>query len=357
MPGLDPTQSLGLDWQGEVQDYVTAIAATPDGRLVLASAAGDVVLLQLASQQLLWLQSGTGASIDCLAVSADGQFLALAGQEGRVQLWRLSNPPELIQVWEYPGIWIDRLAWSPTEPRLAVGVGRSAWVWDATTGTEVTRLDFQSSSILGLDWHPQGTYLALAGYQGVKVWDAWAWQVAPVELENLAASVGVAWSPEGRYLAVANLDSTLMVYEWGHPSPWLMRGFSGKIRHMVWDTRSPTIAALPPRLMLSSGADIVAWDKDPDPDAAIGWHSTYLSGHGDRVQALAVHPTGQPLASASADGWVGIWWDTELGQTLAGAAAGFSCLTWVGDRLAAGGQAGEWLVWQVNEPATAPSSD
>lgn len=347
MPGLEPTQLLSCYWQGELQDYVTAIAAIPTGhRLVLASAAGDVVLLQLASQQMQWLQSGTGQSIDGLAVSADGQFLALAGQEGRVQLWRLSDPPELIQVWEHPGIWIDRLAWSPTEPRLAVAVGRSAWIWDARTGTEMTRLDFQASSILSLDWHPQGTYLALAGYQGVKVWDARDWQVAPLELTNLSASVGVAWSPDGSYVAVGNLDSTLMVYEWGHPSPWLMRGFFGKIRQLVWIPTS-TITEAPLRLAMSSGADIVLWDKAEED--AIGWHSSRLSGHGDLVQALAVHPTGQPLASASADGWVGIWWDTELGQTLAGVSAGFSCLAWVGDRLAAGGQAGEWQVWQVNQ--------
>jgi len=34
----------------------------------------------------------------------------------------------------------------------------------------VATLNFDASSVLGLDWRCDGQYLAIAGYQGVKIW-------------------------------------------------------------------------------------------------------------------------------------------------------------------------------------------
>lgn len=78
-------------WQGTLSDYVTAVAWSPDGQLAASSAAGEVVLWTEAT--LTPLQVSTEQSIDCLAFSQDGQFLAAAGQDGRVKIWRLTSPP------------------------------------------------------------------------------------------------------------------------------------------------------------------------------------------------------------------------------------------------------------------------
>ncbi len=86
MQGLKTSQKnlFNPQWQGTLSDYVTAVAWLPSGQLAASSAAGEVVLW--TQEALTPLQAGTEQSIDCLAFSQDGQFLAAGGQDGRVKI-------------------------------------------------------------------------------------------------------------------------------------------------------------------------------------------------------------------------------------------------------------------------------
>jgi WD40 repeat protein len=108
-------QPFQQEWQGRLTDYVTAIAWSPSGQfLAAASAAGEVVLLEVGLQNLFYLQEPTGYSVDCLAFSHDGQFLAVAGQSGQVKIWQLqSGLPQLITTLENQSTWIG---WSGIQP-------------------------------------------------------------------------------------------------------------------------------------------------------------------------------------------------------------------------------------------------
>ncbi len=64
-------------WQGNLSEYVTAVAWSPNGLLAASSAAGEVVVWQDGS--LVSLLPAGVASIDCLAFSSDGKFLATGG--------------------------------------------------------------------------------------------------------------------------------------------------------------------------------------------------------------------------------------------------------------------------------------
>ena len=72
-------------WRGGLSDYVTAIAWSPDrSNLAASSAAGEVSLFAAPTFGATSLQGETGESVDCLAFSHDGQFLAIGGQDGQV---------------------------------------------------------------------------------------------------------------------------------------------------------------------------------------------------------------------------------------------------------------------------------
>jgi WD40 repeat protein len=313
--------TLECRWSHALADYVTAIAWLPDSagaknRLVASSAAGEVWLYPDKDPlQRICLQSGCGQSIDCLAVSHDGQFLAAAGQSGQVKIWNVkSSVPDLITILEYAPAWIDRMVWSPTQNQLAFSVGKSVQVWDAAIGKIVASLSFDNSSVLDITWHPDGDRLTVAGYQGVKIWNRQDWQDAPYFLEIPSASLAIAWSPDGRYIASANLDLTLTVLEWENPHPWVMRGFSGKARQLLWaPSRSPL-------LVCSSVGAIVFWEKHPD--VAIGWEGRVLEGHLEAIQAMQFQPGGSLLASAAADGQICLWQKSKLAQVLQGAPQG-----------------------------------
>lgn len=347
---------LERHWQGALSDYVTVLAWSPTGQTLAAgSAAGEVLLWRdlpgegKHSWPLLPLQIGNSQSVDCLAFSKDGQLLAAGGQDGRLKIWQLylevgayrCQPSYIIKC---APAWVEHLAWSPTCNQLAFSLGRQVQVWDANTSSTTTTLNFDASSVLGLDWRCDGQYLAVGGYQGVKIWNSQNWDDDPYVLPVPSASLAIAWSPDSKYLASGNLDRTLTVLEWGNPSPWVMQGFPGKIRQLAWsEAAAQTNASL---LAASSVEGIVVWKKHPDE--SVGWEGSVLARHEGVVEAISFQPGSCLLGSAAEDGWVCLWPQAkQLGQILEGAPNGFSCLAWHPrkQQLAAGGQNGELLIW------------
>ena len=349
---------LNLHWQGTLSEYVTAVAWSPDGKtLAASSAAGEVVLW--VSDALTILQESTEQSVDCLAFSFDGQFLAAGGQDGRVKVWRLQpsslNPSlkresKLITTLENAPAWVDQLSWSPTSNQLAFSLGRYVQVWDAQAQEVVGTLNFEVSSVLGISWSPSGEHLAVCGDQGVKVWNAQDWYDDPYFLSLPTVSIAIAWSPDGKYLASGNLDSTLIVWEWGFFDPWVMRGFPGKVRSLAWSEPVTPVGASV--LATACVEAVVVWEMHPDK--SVGWDGRVLETHDGVVQAIAFQPKTFLLASAADDGGVCLWHKAkQVAQVLQGAPDGFSCLAWhpQGHQLAAGGQNGELLIWSKSTRA------
>ncbi|MEA5575893.1 WD40 repeat domain-containing protein [Anabaena sp. UHCC 0451] len=196
-------------WEGTLSDYITAIAWSPQGKILAASsAAGEVILYHNLEQQLVkYLQTSNGESVDSLVFSQDGRFLAAGGQNGQVKIWRLqSQEAELISVLENNRTWVDRMAWSPTKNQLAFSCGRYVQVWNADTGNTETTLNFDTSSVQDITWHPNGESLAVAGYQSLKIWMAENWDDDPSLVPVDSTSLVILWSADGKYIASGNRE-------------------------------------------------------------------------------------------------------------------------------------------------------
>ena len=359
-------------WQGSLSEYVTAVAWSFNGLLAASSAAGEVVVWEDGS--LINLLPAGLTSIDCLAFSDDGKFLAAGGQDGKVRVWstippthgsrfKSGNPPnalpplnkgggqerevKLIASLDNAPSWVDKLAWSPTYNHLAFSLGRYVQIWDADSQTVITTLPFANSSVLDLAWRPNGESIAISGNGGVKVWSTKDWDDDPYLIDMPSASMVTAWSGDSKYIASGNFDNTITVLEYGIPHPWMMRGFPGKISNLTW---SQPLSNNTPLLAASSVEGIAVWKKETDDED--GWDARVLTSHYSKVQALLFHPHSLLLASAADDGWLCLWTKAkQVGQILEGTRGGFSCLAWSqnGKQLAAGGQDGELIVWSESK--------
>lgn len=333
-------EQFDLDWSGKLSDYVSAIAWSPAGDFFAASSAAGDIVLRYSSGDLLTLLEPTEQSVDCLAFSHDGQFLASGGQDGKVKIWRAG---ELITTLENAPAWVDQLAWSPKTNQLAFSLGRYIQVWDAARNEIVVKLNFETSSVLGIAWRGDGQHLAIGGYQGVKIWNSQNWDSEPDILDIPSASLAIAWSPDGKYLASGNMDRTISVFEWKSFHPWVMSGFPGKVRHLAWSEDTTKLGF--PLLASSSLEGIVVWEKHPDE--SVGWEGRVLTNHTDTIEAISF-ANSFLLASAAADGRLCLWHKAKrLSQILKGAPKGFSRLAWhpQGNQIAGGGQDGELLLW------------
>ncbi|MEM9806914.1 MAG: WD40 repeat domain-containing protein [Cyanobacteria bacterium P01_D01_bin.56] len=332
-------------WETHLSDYVTAVAWSPDGtQLAASSDAGEVILYTPTTGESTCLQSSQGESVDVLAISADGQFLAAGGQAGTVWIWQIDGDlPTLLTTLEHAHTWIDRMQWHPSSPELAFSFGRCVRVWHAVAQTVVTTLNFDDSSVLALAWHPKGTKISLGGNQRIKTWQSQDWNKDPEVRDVGGASLAIAWSPDGTYLASGNNNRSVVMWEKGNSYPWRMQGLPSKVRRLAWS--KPAVKGAP-LLALMSGKKIVVWIKtaNPSKDGTM----KVLDAHEGIVQAIAFCPNSLLLASAAEDGCLYLWQKSgQIAQTLEGASGGFSCLAWSeqGTMLAAGGSGGELFVW------------
>jgi WD40 repeat protein len=346
---------LELSAKETLSDYVTAIAWSPMGStLTAASGSGEVRLLKNVVS--LSLCQPTSQSVDALAFSWDGRWLAVGGQEGTITLWQMDGDvPKIADTLEC-GSWVDRLVWHPTCNHLAFNQGKTVHIWDADQAKAVTRL-IGIASPQDIRWSPDGKQLAIAIKSNIHIWNRQDWNAPRYQWGLTSPASAIAWSPDGSLLAFAIHDHSIGILDWSKAKrlqqeptdenelPSLIHGFPGKIRQLAWADLPPT-ADLPPILAAATRELVTMWMQTTE-----GWKNWVLDLHSGMVLDVAFQPKTGWLASLSDDGWIILWQAAlEAAQVLEGTVSGFSCLAWhpIGQHLAAGGQEGELLVWSIS---------
>ena len=116
-----PQAELELGWQCQLSESVTALSCAPESAAWAASSAAGEVVWNSGSNALIYLQEADGRSIQAVAFSADGRWLAAGGQAGKLLIWDGDNrqPPQLVQTIEIDG-WIEHLVWHPRDRKSVV---------------------------------------------------------------------------------------------------------------------------------------------------------------------------------------------------------------------------------------------
>ncbi len=334
---------LELAWQGRASDLVTAFDWSPTGESWAASSANGEVLWNIGCGELELLRPADGRSIDRIAFSADGRWLAASGQAGKLYLWNCDDrqlSPQLVTTIAIDR-WIERLVWHPTAAQVAISHDRQVKIWDAVADLEVDRWQFDKSSVFDLRWHPDGSSLAVAGYKGVQIWSPGTDRAQTHHLAVDTASIQLAWSADGRYLAVGNLDRTLTMMDWQYPDdPWILQGCPSKIHYLQWlaGTTSPCVA-------VASGTVLLLWELSRD---ATDWSGCLGEGHQSNVTAFTGHPQFAVPTSGDNDGYICLWSIAgTIEQIFRNSVSGITTLDWQdrGKRLASGYLSGEIELW------------
>jgi WD40 repeat protein len=340
---------------GDLQLPITALAWSADGEfLAIASAGGELVLLDFPAGCEEVLQVDRQSSLDVLGFSGDGQFLMAAGQSGELLLWELGGTgvrPLAIEPMPLGGGWIDSASWQPGGLLLAVAVGRALRLWDGAIREWRELLLELPGTIQSLAWSADGVQLAASSNGQLVLWQPCLSTPADPPLRNPIASAGLAlaFSGPGHHLACGMLDRSLLVWPQGcHGQPWQFSGFPAKVRQLAWSEQPGRLA---PLLASAAAEAVILWTQVKQ--GAKAWQPEPLLWHEKRVQALAFAPGSNLLASASSDGSVALWDGRGLMlQPLEGRGSGFNVMAWRpdGQHLAAGDANGRWWLWPVEVP-------
>lgn len=147
---------------------VTALAYSPDGKLLAAGGYRAVRLLDPATGAVLQTLTGPVDQVLSLAWSSDGKSLAaaggLSGAGGEVCVWQTAAPSE---AWAKPRVLKDHadtiysVAWRPGAAELTTGsLDKTAKVWDTATGQVKRTLKDHVDAVFSVAYSPDGKWLA-----------------------------------------------------------------------------------------------------------------------------------------------------------------------------------------------------
>lgn len=320
---------------------VNSLAVSADGRLMASSSCkeysntqckqGEVILWDANTRQIKARLDGSYGTINSLAFSPDGKFLASGGcvgvteklkgcidNKGQIMLWDIQKPGEPVVYSETDGHagLVKSVAFSPDSKMLASGsFDRSIILWDVTPGAPQMRilLDHEqpliahASFVNAVVFALQGKFLVTAGDdREIKVWDV-SNPAKPVVVgksyhQQTEAITSLAFSPNGSQLASGSDDHSVVLWQWHEnrlENPQVLLGHTGSVRGVAFGPDGSQLA--------SAGFDnsIILWNTANGK--RIG---PPLLGHTKTINSIAIGSGIQaPYLISGSDDRTLILWD------------------------------------------------
>lgn len=277
---------------------VNGLAVTRDGRRV-ASAADDrtIRLWDLADGRELRAWRGHKAKIIALALAGDDRFVISASRDDTLCRWELAPEPVAEgRVIAKPVYWARALALTPDAGCAIVG-GDDALLslWDVQGGTMLRQLEGHAAWINAVAVTPDGSRLVSASDDGtLKVWDLRSSDQKRPWKGHRERVRALVTSSDGRIAVSTGDDGLMRVWDIGRRA----------------ETRTLPAQGHWPVALSSDGSRIVKAAGDATVsviETASGSVERVLSGHQDRVRAIAVTPDGSLAITAADDRTIHVW--------------------------------------------------
>jgi WD40 repeat protein/serine/threonine protein kinase len=295
--------------------FVTAVAFSPDGKLVLTGCADSTARLwDKDTRKSLDPPLGHRGAVLAVAFSPDGKTVLTAGDDCTARLWETATGRPIGPPLLHPGA-VTSAAFGPGGKTFLTGdKDKGAWLWEAPRATPplghqgwLNAVAFSPDGKLFLTGagelkaQPGGKEKRVEG-GGIRLWrTATAGPLGEPAAADQGAVMAVSFSRDGRTVLTASTDGTARLWDVVQDR----QGPSLRQRHVFRHPRSVYAAAMSPdgRTVLTGGADGTArlWD------VATGKPIGKAMGHDGRVTAVAFSPDGRTALTGSADQTVRFW--------------------------------------------------
>lgn len=273
---------------------------SPDTRYVAETdAAGRVQLWDWADRTEPVMLLGPRDAVSSIAFSANGQHVAVGGQDGTIRIWNTAgdrDEPEVLEGHTGPVVGV---AFGASGRGLAsIGADGTLRVWDLLGFTDPVVLPTGDSKVKAVAFSTNGDQVATAHADGtIHVWDPVSGNGQIMPGSHAGAAESVTYGADGHWIASTGADGTVRIWNADRPAaPGVLRGHRGTVRAAAFSPDG--------KLVASVGADGTArvWDIDEVQDL------TVRRGHEGPVSAVASSSDGRWVASGGEDGTI-LFWD------------------------------------------------
>jgi len=248
----------------------------------------------------LALKVGPLAPVTAVAFSPDNKLLAV-GSYGQVIVWDLEKAQPIKALTNVLGA-INDLRFSPNGDLLAVGGGQPSAkgdlrLYQVSDWKLLATLRGHDDVVFSLAFSPDGKQLASASFDhSVRLWDVQSHATIKEYHHHSDFVYAVAFSPDGKRLVSASKDRTIQLFDMqSGKSVFTFSGMEQDVMAVAFHPDGKSV--------ISSGFEsaIYWWN------AQTGEKIKPQGGHGTAVHELAFSKDGKRAVSAGADRTVRIW--------------------------------------------------
>jgi serine/threonine protein kinase len=217
---LETGDKLASFRRNEASIWSVAFAGGPD-RFAAAGHDWAVALFDTRTPPgAIQLLEGHDSSVQALAYSASGPYLASGSADRTVKLWNAASLG-LIRTYRGRSDFVTAVAFSPDGRILAsASLDGTIRLWSTASNRLHRILRGHKGRVMSLAFSPDGQLLASSGDDGaVKIWEFRRGRSARTLLSNGGEVPGVSFSPDGRKLASAGSDGVVRLWELGPAKP------------------------------------------------------------------------------------------------------------------------------------------
>jgi WD40 repeat protein len=286
-----------LDGHG---DSVNSIAFSPDGRFIASgSDSGTIQMWDVQTGQIVTTFVGLTNTVFSVAFSPNGRILASGSWDGTIRLWDLQTAQSIFTLKSLGPV--SSVAFSPSGDSIV----SSSWnskvqLWDAHTGQIITTFEdnphgLTRNAVVG----PSGGVFASGDIidSKVRLWNVYTRQVIGTFIGHTGSVISLAFSPNGRILASGSDDNTIRL--------WNVQTKQSSMTLQGTTDGVSSIAFSPDGSILVSGG----WDNAVRLwNVRTGQALAVLDANNvGRMCCVAFSPTGKLMASGSDDGLIRLW--------------------------------------------------
>ncbi len=280
-----------------VKPLISALAYSPDGKLLAFGTFKQVRLVESESGKLLATLPGEAEDVRAVAFSPDGKLLAAAGglpaRNGEVKIWDVETRAPLRTIAGHTDC-IYAVEFAPDGKSIATAsYDKLIKLWDVASGKEIRTLKDHIDAVYALAFTPDGRRLISASAdRGVKVWDVASGERLYTLSESTDGLNTLAVDPTGKRVAAGGLDRTIRVWSMDEKGGTLLNSLiahEDAILQLAWSPDG--------KYLVSSSADKeVKVFKAADLSLVKTWRQP------DWALSLAFAPDGKTIAVGRFDG-------------------------------------------------------